>query len=55
MTADEGRLRLNKKFFKIQIKRHDGFAYNYRMPEVAAAVGLAQTEKYEFFIEQGKR
>ncbi len=52
MTADEGRLRLNKEVFQDpNYKRHDGFAYNYRMPEVAAAVGLAQTEKYEFFIE----
>ena len=51
MTASEGRLRLNKDVFQDPTyKRHDGFAYNYRMPEVAAAIGLAQTERFEFFI-----
>ena len=51
MTASEGRLRLNKEVFQDpNYKRHDGFAYNYRMPEVAAALGLAQTERFEFFI-----
>ena len=51
MTASEGRLRLNKEVFQDpNYKRHDGFAYNYRMPEVAAAVGLAQTERFDFFV-----
>ena len=31
-------------------KRHDNFGYNFRMPEVAAALGLAQTEKIDYFI-----
>jgi len=51
MTATESRIRLTKDVFQDpNYKRHDGFAYNYRMPEVAAAVGLAQTERYEYFI-----
>lgn len=52
MTADSGKVRLIAKD-ELQdptYKRHDSFAYNYRMPEVAAAVGLAQTERYEYFI-----
>jgi perosamine synthetase len=32
-------------------KRHDAFGYNYRMPEVAAAVALAQLEKIDSFIK----
>lgn len=53
MTADSGKVRLIAKA-ELQdpsYKRHDSFAYNYRMPEVAAAIGLAQTERYEQFIE----
>lgn len=52
MTADSGKVRLIAKD-ELQdptYKRHDSFAYNYRMPELAAAVGLAQTERYEYFI-----
>jgi len=51
MKASDGRVRLNKSFFQDpNYKRHDAFGYNYRMPEVAAAMGLAQTERYEYFI-----
>ncbi|MDA9020783.1 DegT/DnrJ/EryC1/StrS family aminotransferase [Gammaproteobacteria bacterium] len=51
MTANDGRVRLAKSSFQDpNYKRHDAFAFNYRMPEVAAAVGLAQTERYEEFI-----
>jgi len=52
MTAESGKVRLIAKD-ELQdptYKRHDSFAYNYRMPELAAAVGLAQTERYEYFI-----
>jgi len=53
MTAESGKVRLIEKdeLQDPSYKRHDSFAYNYRMPEVAAAVGLAQTEKYEFFVD----
>ncbi|MBI4333140.1 MAG: DegT/DnrJ/EryC1/StrS family aminotransferase [Chloroflexi bacterium] len=49
--AGEGRIKLDKDIFQDpDFKRHDMFAWNYRMPEVAAAVGLAQLEKAEFFV-----
>lgn len=52
MTADSGKVRLIAKdeLQDPSYKRHDSFAYNYRMPEVAAAIGLAQTERYEYFV-----
>tara|TARA_Y100000385_G_C13084970_1_gene635964 strand:- start:522 stop:1721 length:1200 start_codon:yes stop_codon:yes gene_type:complete len=53
MTADSGKVRLIAKdeLQDPDYKRHDSFAYNYRMPEVAAAIGLGQTERYEYFID----
>jgi perosamine synthetase len=33
-------------------KRHVVFGFMYRMPEVAAALGLAQIEKIDFFTER---
>ena len=52
MTADSGKVKLITKdqLQDPSHKRHDSYAYNYRMPEVAAAVGLAQTERFEHFI-----
>ena len=51
MKAGEGRIKLDKSVFQDpSYKRHDAFALNYRLAEVAAAVGLAQTERYEEFI-----
>lgn len=52
MRSGDGRIRLNKEIFQDPgYKRHDGFGYNYRMPEVAAALGLAQTERMAHFIK----
>jgi len=52
MKASDGRIRRQKDIFQDpNYKRHDDFGFNYRMPEVAAAVGLAQTERIEFFIK----
>lgn len=52
MTAADGRIRINKDIFQDPTyKRHDTLGFNYRMPEVAAAIGLAQTERIDFFIE----
>lgn len=52
MKSGDGRIRINKDVFQDpNYKRHDSFGYNYRMPEVAAALGLAQTERIEFFID----
>lgn len=51
LKSGDGRVRLNKDLFQDPTyKRHDSFGYNYRMPEVAAAMGLAQTERLDFFI-----
>lgn len=52
MKSGDGRIRLNKDIFQDpNYKRHDAFGYNYRMPEVAAALGLAQVEKIDHFID----
>ncbi|MDR3491484.1 MAG: DegT/DnrJ/EryC1/StrS family aminotransferase [Gammaproteobacteria bacterium] len=52
MKSGDGRIRLNKDIFQNpNYKRHDAFGYNYRMPEVAAALGLAQAEKLDHFID----
>jgi perosamine synthetase len=52
LKATDGRIRSNKDIFQNpNYKRHDAFGYNYRMPEVAAAVGLAQTERMDFFLK----
>ena len=52
VTSGDGRVRLHKDIFQDpDYKRHDIFGYNFRMPEVAAAMGLAQTERIEFFID----
>ncbi|MBG0775020.1 MAG: DegT/DnrJ/EryC1/StrS family aminotransferase [Desulfovibrionaceae bacterium] len=51
MNAADGRIRVNKDIFQDPTyKRHDEFGLNYRMPEVAAALGLAQTERMEHFV-----
>ena len=52
LKASDGRIRSNKDIFQDPgYKRHDAFGYNYRMPEVAAAMGLAQTERLEKFLK----
>ena len=51
MKSGDGRIRLNKDIFQNpDYKRHDAFGYNFRMPEVAAALGLAQVEKIDQFV-----
>ena len=52
LKSSDGRIRNNKDIFQDpNYKRHDDLGYNYRMPEVAAALGLAQTERLDDFIE----
>lgn len=52
MKSGDGRIRINRDIFQDpSYKRHDLFAYNYRMPEVAAALGLAQTERLQHFVD----
>jgi perosamine synthetase len=51
MKSGDGRIRINKDIFQDpDYKRHDSFGFNYRMPEVAAALGLAQTERLNDFV-----
>ena len=53
MKAGDGRIRLNKSVFQNpEYSRHDDIGLNYRMPEVAAAIGLAQLERIDYFIEK---
>ena len=53
MQSKDGRVRILDKdsFQDPNYKRHDAFGYNYRMPEVAAAMGLAQVERIDYFIK----
>ncbi len=52
VSSGDGRVRLNRAIFQDpNYKRHDLFGYNYRMPEIAAALGLAQTERLDFFVD----
>jgi perosamine synthetase len=51
MKSGDGRIRINKDIFQDpKYKRHDSFGLNYRMPEVAAALGLAQMERFAEFV-----
>ena len=52
ITADSGKVRISRDNFQDpEWKRHDMFGFNYRMPELCAAVGLAQCERIEEFVE----
>lgn len=52
MKSGDGRIRANKTLFQDPAyKRHDSFGYNFRMPELAAAVGLAQVERAREFVD----
>ncbi len=57
LSASDGRVRkvLKEELQSPEYKRHDGFGWNYRMPEVAAAVGLAQTERIEEFVAMRRK
>jgi len=52
-TAVSGKIRVSKDIFQNpSYKRHDMFGFMYRLPEVAAAMGLAQVEKIDMFVEK---
>ena len=52
-TAVSGKIRVSKDLFQNpSYKRHDRLGFMYRLPEVAAAVGLAQVEKLDWFVEK---
>jgi len=51
-TAISGKIRMSKDLFQNpNFKRHTHFGFMYRLPEVAAAVGLAQLEKIDWFVK----
>lgn len=51
IEAEDGRVRLRKDDFQNpNFLRHDAFGWQYRLPEVAAAVGLAQLERLEEYV-----
>ena len=53
VKAINGQVRKSKDTFQDpQYKRHDSFGWNYRLPEVAAAVGLAQLENIDEFVSK---
>ncbi len=52
-TAKSGKIRTSKDMFQDpSFKRHDMYGFMYRLPEVAAAMGLAQLEKVDWFVEK---
>jgi len=52
LTAITGKVRIDKsKFQDPNWERHNLMAYNYRMPEIAAAIALAQLERIQHFCE----
>ena len=51
-TAVSGKIRASKDLFQNpNFKRHSQFGFMYRLPEVAAALGLAQIEKIDWFVQ----
>lgn len=52
LTATSGKVRIDKaKFQDPNWERHTVLAYNYRLPEICAAVGLAQLEQAHTFVD----
>lgn len=55
-TAVSGKIRISKDIFQDpSYKRHSIFGFMYRLPEVAAAMGLAQLEKLDWFVEKREK
>lgn len=53
VSADSGKVRANKEIFQQpNYKRHSKLGFMYRLPEVAAAMGMAQLEKLDYFIQK---
>lgn len=51
-TAISGKIRVSKDLFQNpNFKRHSQYGFMYRLPEVAAAIGLAQIEKVDWFVQ----
>jgi perosamine synthetase len=51
LTAETGKNRISRDMFQDpEWERHNIMAYNYRLPELCAAVGLAQLERLEELV-----
>ena len=51
LTAESGKIRTDKNSLQNpDWVRFDKIGYNYRMNQLAAAVALAQVEKYKYYI-----
>lgn len=56
LSSSDGRIRINKDLFQDpNYSRHDEVGLNYRMSEFSAAVGLAQTERMEHFVDMRRK
>tara|TARA_Y100000590_G_scaffold346139_1_gene396280 strand:- start:41191 stop:42471 length:1281 start_codon:yes stop_codon:yes gene_type:complete len=56
LTAKQGMTSLMPhEFQNPNFKRHDSLAYNYRLPEICAALGLAQLENLDNKVEKRKK
>jgi len=56
LTATSGKVRISRDLFQDpNWERHNIMAFNYRLPEICAAVGLAQLEKLDKFVELRKK
>ena len=52
-TAKSGKIRVSKDLFQNpSYTRHSHYGFMYRLPEVAAAIGLAQVEKMKWFVDK---
>lgn len=52
LTAGSGRVKSDKEIFQSpSYKRHAAIGYNYRMPELCAAVALAQLERMDELVK----
>lgn len=51
LRAEEGRVKLNEEIFQDpNYKRHDYLGWNYRLPEINAAIAVAQLERLEEIV-----
>ncbi len=56
ITAENARVRKDKNIFQDpKYLRHDSLGFNYRMPEIVAAVGLAQMERIDYLVSRRQR
>ncbi len=55
-TAKSGKIRVSKDLFQNpSYTRHSHYGFMYRLPEIAAAVALAQVEKMETFVSRRQK